>query len=112
MSENGGVLAPVENLACGWVSGLVSKTAVHPLDVVKKRFQVAGMHRSESYGMPISREMYREGITSCMLHIVRTEGVRGIYKGLFPSLLKAAPSAAVTFTVYDRVRRSLDSLDP
>jgi len=112
LSENDGVLAPVENLACGWVSGLVSKTAVHPLDVVKKRFQVAGMHRSESYGMPIAREVYREGITSCMLHIVRTEGVRGIYKGLFPSLLKAAPSAAVTFTVYDRVRRWLDALDP
>jgi len=86
----------------------VSKTAVHPLDVVKKRFQIAGMHRSVAYGMPIARDFSRENMFACLMHIIRTEGVKGIYKGLSPSLLKAAPSAAVTFTVYDRVRHLLD----
>ena len=33
--------------------------------------------------------------------ILQTEGWRGLYKGVAPSLAKAAPSAAVTFVAYD-----------
>ena len=37
-----------------------------------------------------------------MLHDIYTrEGLRGLYKGTAPSVLKAAPSAAVTFAAYD-----------
>lgn len=33
--------------------------------------------------------------------IAAQEGVAGLFKGALPSVLKAAPSAAVTFAVYD-----------
>ena len=35
------------------------------------------------------------------------EGVEGLYKGLAPSLLKAAPATAITFLVYEALVRSL-----
>lgn len=37
-----------------------------------------------------------------VLHDIATkEGAAGLFKGAMPSILKAAPSAAVTFAVYD-----------
>eukprot|EP00976_Prorocentrum_cordatum_P080835 1184136-Prorocentrum_minimum.AAC.4 len=43
-------------VADGWhvcTAGLLAKSMIHPLDVVKKRFQVAGLQRSARYGPPI-----------------------------------------------------------
>lgn len=37
--------------------------------------------------------------------IVRTEGPLGLFKGLVPSVMKAAPSSAVTFFVYAQCQR-------
>ena len=33
--------------------------------------------------------------------LLRTEGVRGLYKGLAPALIKAAPNAAITFWCFE-----------
>lgn len=36
----------LQAFACGLVAGLVAKLVTHPLDVAKKRYQVAGLQRS------------------------------------------------------------------
>lgn len=36
----------IQNFTCGLAAGLVAKLTTHPLDVAKKRFQVAGLQRS------------------------------------------------------------------
>lgn len=36
----------IVNFTCGLVAGLFAKLASHPLDVAKKRYQVAGLQRS------------------------------------------------------------------
>ena len=43
----------------------------------------------------------------CIQSIAQKEGLGGFYKGAMPSLLKAAPSAAVTFACYDFFLRTL-----
>lgn len=56
------------------------------------------------------------GIIDCFVLIWRHEGLGGLYKGLAPALVKAAPNTAITFLVYDglvsainrRRRRSAD----
>jgi hypothetical protein len=40
----------LQYFCCGLVAGLMAKLATHPLDVAKKRFQVAGLQRSLRYG--------------------------------------------------------------
>jgi hypothetical protein len=40
--------------------------------------------------------------------IVRTEGVRGLYKGIWPNLLKCAPAMGTSFAVYEAVKDFLD----
>jgi solute carrier family 25 thiamine pyrophosphate transporter 19 len=42
--------------------------------------------------------------------ILAKEGWRGLYKGTLPSVVKAAPAAAITFAVYDAVLNWLTSV--
>ena len=86
---------------CGLASGFIAKFATHPLDVVKKRYQVAGLTRSSSYGKGFGvQEVAVLGILKLLSRTMKEEGLHGIYKGVTPSLLKSAPSAAITFAMY------------
>ncbi|KAL6814775.1 mitochondrial carrier [Trichoderma camerunense] len=92
----------------GIVASVVAKTAVFPLDLVRKRIQVQGPTRSKYVynDIPIYTSAVR-GIRS----IYRTEGLRGLYKGLPISLVKAAPSSAITLWTYERSLKLLMSFD-
>jgi len=49
----------------------------------------------------------RLSITRAIAAIVREEGVRGLYRGLSLTFFKTAPGIAVSFTMYDLLKRSL-----
>ena len=40
-------------------------------------------------------------LLSCLANIYTKEGVAGLWKGSVPSIVKAAPAAAITFTAYE-----------
>lgn len=85
----------------GITASVLAKSAVFPLDTVRKRLQVQGPTRSRYIGgakMPV----YERGILNTMGLIVKLEGARGLYRGLAVSLIKAAPASAVTMWTYER----------
>ncbi|KAM0296304.1 hypothetical protein HYE67_009011 [Fusarium culmorum] len=83
----------------GMCASVISKTAVFPLDLVRKRIQVQGPARSQYvYGNIPEYSTARGAIKT----ILRTEGFRGLYKGLTISLLKSAPASAVTLWTYEQ----------
>ncbi len=43
-------------------------------------------------------------------HILREEGWRAFYKGLTPRLLRVAPGQAITFMVYERIQKWLNTI--
>lgn len=81
--------------------------ATHPLDVAKKRYQVAGLERSLSYGRRVDPSLPARSLAACLGDIWRREGARGLWKGSVPSVVKAAPAAAVTFVAYEAVAAAL-----
>lgn len=89
------------NFLCGLMAGVASKLASHPLDVAKKRYQVAGLQRSLSYGARVEGWFALNSLRQGLVDIYKAEGMAGLWKGSFPSIIKAAPAAAVTFTAYD-----------
>lgn len=93
-------LGATDRFAAGLLAGSAAKLAFHPLDVAKKRLQIAGLARSPAYGARVPRGAYR-GILGALGRLVRQEGVAGLYKGLLPNLLKAAPASGITFAVYE-----------
>lgn len=91
-----------QQFVCGLAAGTLAKLATHPLDVVKKRFQVAGLQRSLRYGQRVDPSA-TVSLGRCVAAMFAQEGVAGFYKGVVPSLLKAAPAAAVTLCTYEFV---------
>lgn len=88
---------------CGLAAGAAAKLATHPLDVAKKRYQVAGLARAPGYGARVPASAARASMRAAVMSLAAREGARGAYKGALPSLLKAAPQAAVTLAMYDFV---------
>ncbi|KAF8924505.1 mitochondrial thiamine pyrophosphate transporter [Dissophora ornata] len=91
----------IEDLMCGALSGIISKTGVYPLDMVRKRLQIQGSEQ-QKMSMKIYSEKLPNSVWRCIVHIVRMEGYLALYKGLLPGLVKAAPSSAVTFLVFSQ----------
>jgi len=63
----------------GVLASVISKTGVFPLDLIRKRLQVQGPTR-ELYvhkNIPVYK-----GVFKTMQSIIRTEGTRGLYRGL------------------------------
>lgn len=60
---------------------------------------MAGLKRAAQYGANVPLQ-YGQSLPKALLQIWEVEGLRGLYKGVIPSILKAAPQAAVTLTTY------------
>jgi solute carrier family 25 thiamine pyrophosphate transporter 19 len=96
----------IKHFFSGLAAGTIAKLGTHPLDVAKKRFQVAGLARSMSYGRRVPKDV-TSSLFACLRDIAKNEGIGGFYKGALPSVLKAAPAAAITLACYDFVLRAL-----
>lgn len=93
----------VGKLCAGAISGALSQTCTYPLDVLRRRFQINTMS-----GMG-----YRyKGIGDAVRVIVSQEGVRGLYKGIAPNLLKVAPSMASSWLSFELTRDFLIASRP
>nr|XP_033335037.1 mitochondrial thiamine pyrophosphate carrier-like isoform X1 [Megalopta genalis] len=87
------------SMISGSMAGLLAKTAVYPLDLSRKRLQIQGFqHARRDFGS----SFYCTGFLDCLRQTVKVEGLRGLFKGLAPSQLKAAATAALHFTTYEQ----------
>uniref|UniRef100_A0A3B5KMV5 Mitochondrial 2-oxodicarboxylate carrier n=1 Tax=Xiphophorus couchianus TaxID=32473 RepID=A0A3B5KMV5_9TELE len=88
-----------------WQIGLVEICLMHPLDVVKTRFQIQrGSSDPTSY----------KSLRDCFRTIFRREGIFGFYKGILPPILAETPKRAVKFFTFEQYKKvlSLTSLSP
>ncbi|KAM0260493.1 hypothetical protein ACHAQJ_002726 [Trichoderma viride] len=97
-----------DDATAGMVASVIAKTAIFPLDLVRKRIQVQGPTRSKYVynDIPVYTSAGR-----ALQMIYQREGLRGLYKGLPISLVKAAPASAITLWTYERSLRLLMSFD-
>jgi solute carrier family 25 phosphate transporter 23/24/25/41 len=51
--------------------------------------------------------IYRSGIWGTFMHIVKTEGWTGLYRGILPEYLKVVPSVGIVFMTYESIKRFL-----
>lgn len=89
--------------ASGAAAGAIAATFVCPLDVIKTRLQVHGLPEVRHSGVRGSV------IITSLENIIRTEGLKGMYRGLSPTILALLPNWAVYFTVYQKLKDVLHS---
>ncbi|KAL6271897.1 hypothetical protein ACE6H2_028808 [Prunus campanulata] len=93
------------NAGAGAAAGVIAATFVCPLDVIKTRLQVHGLPR---LGNGNARGSLIVGYLEQIFH---KEGLRGMYRGLSPTVLALLPNWAVYFTIYDQLKNFLCSDD-
>nr|Q2HFL6.2 RecName: Full=Mitochondrial thiamine pyrophosphate carrier 1 [Chaetomium globosum CBS 148.51] len=82
------------------MASVMAKSRTFPLDLVRKRIQVQSPTRGRYVHKNIPE--YYGGTVGALRTILQREGLRGLYRGLTVSLLKAAPASAVTMWTYER----------
>ncbi|OIW17428.1 hypothetical protein TanjilG_22540 [Lupinus angustifolius] len=94
------------NAAAGASAGVIAATFVCPLDVIKTRLQVHGPPH-----LPNATVKVGSVIIGSLEQIFRKEGLRGMYRGLAPTVLALIPNWAAYFTMYEHLKSLLLSDD-
>ena len=82
----------------GGLAGEALWLASYPFDVVKSKMQ------SDGFG----EKMRYKGMNDCFRQTYRAEGLRGFWKGIGPTLLRAMPVSAGTFFVAEMTMRAIN----
>ncbi|KAI9852335.1 MAG: hypothetical protein M1838_001040 [Thelocarpon superellum] len=83
----------------GAVSGALGASIVYPLNLLRTRLQ--------AQGTAIHPPTYT-GIVDVTRKTISREGVRGLFKGITPNLLKVVPAVSITYVVYEKSKSIMD----
>mmetsp|Transcript_69620 Transcript_69620/g.115658 ORF Transcript_69620/g.115658 Transcript_69620/m.115658 type:complete len:314 (-) Transcript_69620:234-1175(-) len=98
----------LQNFLAGGTAGIVSRTAVAPLERVKILFQVQAL---SAQGKPLRHTSIWHSLTA----MYRVEGALGMWKGNGANCIRVFPSSAIQFSCYAEIKRILfgeDELTP
>ncbi|XP_055630391.1 solute carrier family 25 member 16-like [Toxorhynchites rutilus septentrionalis] len=100
-NTGGLVLSVPAKLLCGGFAGAVAQSFSYPLDVTRRRMQLAMMNpETAKFGM---------GMFSTLAIIYRENGIiKGLYRGMSINYLRAIPMVAVSFSTYEVMKQTLN----
>ncbi|KAG6583984.1 Mitochondrial arginine transporter BAC1, partial [Cucurbita argyrosperma subsp. argyrosperma] len=87
-----------KDYVAGLIAGVATVITGHPFDTVKVKLQ---KHNTESRGIT-----YRGGL-HCTTRILKTDGVRGLYRGATSSFIGVSFESSLLFGIYSRTKQSL-----
>lgn len=88
-------------LICGGIAGATAQSVSYPLDVARKRMQLANMYpQTQRFGKSMLRTLYL---------IYQENGIsKGLYRGLSINYIRAIPMSAMAFATYEMCKQVLD----
>ncbi|CAN0901384.1 Mitochondrial carrier protein CoAc2 [Linum grandiflorum] len=97
---------PVLDLVAGSFAGGTAVLFTYPLDLVRTKlaYQVVGVPKLNMPAAVGSEQMYR-GIADCFSKTLKESGLRGLYRGVAPSLYGIFPYAGLKFYFYEEMKR-------
>src|SRR4051812_34434044 len=91
-------LSSVKVATYGGLAGEALWLSSYPFDVVKSKMQTDGFGANQRY----------KTMRDCFAQTWRAEGMRGFWKGIGPTLLRAMPVSAGTFAVVEMTMRAIN----
>jgi len=82
------------NVFCGVVAGILSSTMANPTDVLKVRMQANGSKKCDNMICSFTK-------------IYKTEGLKGLWRGVGPTAQRAAVVAGVELPAYDYFKKQI-----
>ena len=90
---DGTKLTPVQSMVSGFSAACLGPCATGPFDVVKTRLMAQEKSGTSRY----------RGFLHALVTIPREEGIRAMWKGLLPRLMRIPPGQAIVWAVSDQV---------
>ncbi|CAA2986542.1 mitochondrial substrate carrier family P [Olea europaea subsp. europaea] len=97
---------PVLDLMAGSFAGGTAVLFTYPLDLVRTKlaYQVADSSKLNVKGLVPGEQVYK-GIRDCFSKTYKEAGIRGLYRGVAPSLYGIFPYAGLKFYFYEEMKR-------
>ncbi|KAH7865602.1 hypothetical protein Vadar_008779 [Vaccinium darrowii] len=92
---DGKILQPWQSMISGFLAGTAGPVCTGPFDVVKTRL----MAQSRSPSV----ELKYKGMVHAIRTIYKEEGLRALWKGLLPRLMRIPPGQAIMWAVSDQI---------
>merc|ERR1711936_802635 len=87
-------------LSCGTFSSCCGQVAAYPLALIRTKLQ-------SQAGLNLNLPQEQTHAIGLFKYILRTEGPRGLYRGIVPNFCKVAPAVSISYYVYERTREYL-----
>lgn len=96
----------VVQISCGaGVAALCSAAFIHPLELVKTRYQVATSDTVIAAGsVAASRSSDQKGLRQVVRNVMKENGVKGFYAGFLPTLMRSVPSSIIMMNVFEHLK--------
>ncbi|KAD2393818.1 hypothetical protein R6Q59_013342 [Mikania micrantha] len=96
------------DLVAGSLSGGTALLVTYPLDVVRTKlaYQVVDPPELNVKGAKVSEHAFR-GIRDCFTRTYKETGMRGLYRGVVPSLFGILPYAGLKFYFFEEMKRQV-----
>ncbi|ODN00340.1 Mitochondrial ornithine transporter 1 [Orchesella cincta] len=88
-------IGPLRTILCGGIGGTLLWVLIFPTDVVKSRIQINRLNIT---------------LLGCLKDIIRHEGVKALYNGLGPTLIRTFPATGALFLAYEYTKKAFNSL--
>ncbi|KAH6671841.1 mitochondrial carrier domain-containing protein [Halenospora varia] len=98
--------SPAVQIACGaGAAAGFSAGFIHPLELVKTRYQVATSETVAVAGMVKgARNSDKDGLRQVVRNVMRESGPRGFYSGFLPTLMRSVPSSIIMMSVFEHLK--------
>ncbi|KAH8876833.1 Mitochondrial ornithine transporter 1 [Schistosoma japonicum] len=98
-------LGSIKTIIAGGMGGVSLWVAIFPFDVVKSRMQI-GHHSVTSSSVAHGNEVNKQrSMFSVLLDIKNKEGIRALYRGLGPTILRTFPATGALFLAVEWTRK-------
>ncbi|KAL2651610.1 hypothetical protein R1flu_019738 [Riccia fluitans] len=104
---------PWAHFLAGATGDTIGSVVYVPCEVIKQRMQIQGTKKSWQSAMTqLNRapggSYYYSGVLSAAKHILRNEGVQGLYAGYFSTLARDVPFAGFQIMFYEAFRKGVE----
>ncbi|CAL0331385.1 unnamed protein product [Lupinus luteus] len=102
MEEENSSCSGYKEYVAGLLAGVSTVAIGHPFDTVKVKLQ---KHNTEAHGI-----QYRSSL-HCTARILKTEGIKGLYRGATSSFVGMAFESSLLFGIYSQTKQSLQGAE-
>lgn len=82
----------------GAFSGAFGASLVYPINLLRTRLQAQGT---------VLHPPTYTGVLDVAQKTIKNEGVKGLFKGITPNLLKVVPAVSITYVVYENAKKAM-----